>query len=139
MITEAEIIDFIESEFWKSELLPDSDVFKTVRIDGDDCTELLQKYAEKYKVDMTGLLWYFHFQEEGSLMPNVGGLFFRNPHRRVETIPITPKMLAQFANAGKWDIDYPEHHLPKYRKDILLNWAILILAIIFVAYVKFIR
>ena len=36
MITEKEIIDFIETEYWKSNLQSNSDIFKTVRIAGDD-------------------------------------------------------------------------------------------------------
>ena len=36
-ILEQEIIDFIEKEYWKSNLKSDSDIFDLVKIDGDDC------------------------------------------------------------------------------------------------------
>lgn len=133
MITEKEIIDFIETEFWKSNLQSDSDIFTLLKIDGDDCDDLLSKYSEKYDVDMNGFLWYFHYQEEGSLTFNFGNIFFKNPHNRVKEIPITPKMLAEFAVSKKWDINYPKHELPKYRYDIIINYliiAVLILGII---------
>lgn len=97
MITEKEIIDFIEKEYWKSNLQSDSDIFTLLKIDGDDCDDLLSKYAEKYNVDMNDFLWYFHYQEEASLTFNFGNIFFKNPHNRVKEIPITPKMLAEFA------------------------------------------
>jgi len=136
MILEEEIIDFIEKEFWKSNLNSDSDVFKEVRIDGDDCDEFLLKYSEKYSVDMNDFLWYFHYQEEGSLSFSIGNLFFKNPRQRVKEIPITPKMLTEFANSKKWTIDYPEHKLPKYRYDILINWVLIISIIIIIILVK---
>ena len=136
MILEEEIIDFIEKEFWKSNLNSDSNIFDTVKIDGDDCEELLVKYSEKYSVDMNNFLWYFHYQEEGSLSFSIGNLFFKNPRQRVKEIPITPKMLTEFANSKKWTIDYPEHNLPQYRYDILINWVLIISIIIIIILVK---
>ncbi|GAA4066370.1 hypothetical protein GCM10022389_08910 [Flavobacterium cheonanense] len=136
MILEEEIINFIEKEFWKSNLNSDSDVFKEVRIDGDDCEELLVKYSEKYSVDMNNFLWYFHYQEEGSLSFSIGNLFFKNPRQRVKEIPITPKMLTEFANSKKWTIDYPEHKLPKHRYDIFINRVLIISIIIIIILVK---
>lgn len=136
MITEKEIIDFIESEYWKSNLQSDSDIFTLLKIDGDDYEELLSKYAEKYNVDMKDFLWYFHYQEEGSLTFNLGNLFFKNPHNRVKEIPITPKMLTEFAISKKWEINYPEHKLPKYRYYMLINWIFLLLIIIGIVILK---
>jgi hypothetical protein len=133
-ITEEEIIDFIEKEFWKSNLNSNSDIFSEVGIDGDDCDELLSKYAEKYSVDMSNFLWYFHYQEEGNLFFNIGNLFFKTPKQRVNEIPITPKMLTEFANSGKWEINYPEHKLPKYRYDVIINQTIFLLLLAFVIY-----
>ncbi|GEM55077.1 hypothetical protein B0A58_07740 [Flavobacterium branchiophilum NBRC 15030 = ATCC 35035] len=125
MITEKEIIDFIESEYWKSNLKSDSDIFTLLKINGNDCDDLLSKYAETYNVDMNDFLWYFHYQEEASLTFNFGNIFFKNPHNRVKEIPFTPKMLAEFAVSKKWKIDYPVHDLPKYRYDIIINIIIL--------------
>lgn len=130
MITEQEIIDFIKNEFWETKLTSDSDVFSEVGIDGDDCDEFLLKYAEKYNVDMSNFLWYFHYQEEGSLSFNIGSLLSKNPHQRVKEIPITPKMLAEFANNKKWEIDYPEHKLPSYRYDMIINSVLFIIVIV---------
>jgi len=111
-ITEEEIIDFIEKEFWKSNLNSNSDIFNQLGISGDDCDDFLVKYSEKYQVDMSDFLWYFHHEEEAS---SIFGFLFKPPNKRVQRIPITPKMLAKFSNSKKWNIDYPEHKLPKYR------------------------
>lgn len=132
-VTEEEIIDFIEKEFWKSNLNSNSDIFSEVGIDGDDCDELLSKYSEKYSVDMSNFIWYFHYQEEGSIN-SIGKLFFKSPNQIVKEIPISPKMLTEFANSGKWEINYPEHKLPKYRYDIIINQTIFLLFLAFVIY-----
>ncbi|PKP16969.1 MAG: hypothetical protein CVU07_05180 [Bacteroidetes bacterium HGW-Bacteroidetes-23] len=127
MISEKEIINFIEKEFWKSNLNSDSDIFETLKITGDDCEDLLFKYKEKFDVDFDSFLWYFHFDEETS--PFIGGLFFKSPCQRVKRIKITPKMLSEFANSKVWNIDYPEHKLPKYRFDILINGMVGVIAV----------
>lgn len=133
MITEQEIIDFITKEFWETKLTSDSDVFSEVGIDGDDCDEFLHKYSEKYSVDMNDFLWYFHYQDEASLTSfNIGDSLFKSPNQRVTTISITPKILTEFANSKKWNIDYPEHKLPKYRYDMIIQWFFIILLIILI-------
>lgn len=128
MITEQEIVDFIIKEYWETKLTSDSDVFSEVGIDGDDCDEFLQKYSEKYSVDMNDFLWYFHYQQEGNL--NIGSLFFKNPNQRVKEIAITPKILTEFANSKKWKIEYPQHKLPKYRYDLIINSVLFTIVIV---------
>jgi hypothetical protein len=119
MITQKEIIDFIETEYWKSNLQSDSDIFTILKIDGDDCEELLSKYAEKYNVDMNDFLWYFHYGDEASIN-SIGSLIYKTPVKLVKRIPLTPKMLTEFENTKIWNIEYPEHKLPKYRYDCQL-------------------
>ena len=77
-ILEKEIIDFIETEYWKSNLQSNSDIFETVRISGDDCFELIEKFSKKYDVDISNFLWYFHHEEEGS-WNSIGGCFINRP------------------------------------------------------------
>ena len=133
MITEKEIIDFIETEYWKSNLQSNSDIFETVRISGDDCFELIEKFSKKYNVDISNYLWYFHHEEEGS-WNSIGGDIYKTPDKLVKRIPITPKMLTKFAETKKWEINYPIHKLPEKRKDLILNQilavTILVLALI---------
>lgn len=126
MIIEKEIIDFIETEYWKSNLQSNSDIFETVRISGDDCFELIEKFSKKYDVDISNFLWYFHHEEEGS-WNSIGGYFYKSPDKLVNRIPITPKMLAQFAETKKWEINYPHHQVPDKRKDLIFNQIVLII------------
>ncbi len=103
---------------------PDTDIFKDMGIVGDDFHEVIEKYSKKFDVDMTDYLWYFHTDEEGH--GGLGQLFFKPPYGKVKRIPVTPKMLTDFTETKKWQIDYPEHDRPKSRPDLLINTTVLI-------------
>ncbi|MBD81562.1 MAG: hypothetical protein CL840_21770 [Crocinitomicaceae bacterium] len=118
MDTKNEIIELVKQRSGYSKVNAESDIFHEVGMVGDDFHELIEEYAEKYQINMDDYLWYFHADEEGQ---NFGGLFFKPPYDRVERIPITPNMLAEIAVIKKWNINYPEHTLPKYRYDLLIN------------------
>ncbi len=122
-----EIIIFLANLAGTDKIYSDSDIFKDVGMVGDDFHEMIEKYSKKYSVDMSGYLWYFHTDEEGS--NGIGGAFFTPPNERVERIPVTPSLLTNFANQQKWDIQYPEHTLPKKRYDLLVNTIIVGLAV----------
>ncbi|WP_417266103.1 DUF1493 family protein [Brumimicrobium sp.] len=102
---------------------PDMDIFKDMGIVGDDFHEMIEKYSEQYDVDMSGYLWYFHTDEEGN---NFVGNFIKPPNDRVKRIPVTPKMLSDFIETKKWQVEYPEHVIPKRRTDLLINQVIVI-------------
>lgn len=106
---------------------PNIDIFKDMGVVGDDFHEMIEKYSSKYHVDMSEYLWYFHTDEEGH---SIGRLFFKPPYVRVQRIPVTPQMLSDFIVTKKWKIDYPQHSIPKYRRDSTINK---ILAITFLA------
>ena len=85
---------------------------------GKRFTELVRSFSQKFRVNTDNYLWYFHTDEEGM---NVGSVFFKAPYQRVQRIPVTPFMLADFANKGYWEIHYPAHEIPASRLDHLLN------------------
>lgn len=115
------LIDFIKDLSGTDDVQADSDIFNDMGMVGDDFHEMIEKYAAKYSVEMNDYLWYFHADEEGQ---SIGGQFVTPPYDRVKRIPVTPGMLTNFANKGKWGIQYPEHNLPKKRYDILINQII---------------
>jgi hypothetical protein len=127
-ITEEEIIQFLKEETYEDSITSDTDIFNDCGVNGDDSHELIKKYLIKYNIDTANYLWYFHCDEEGR--GSIGGMFFKAPYKRVNRIPVTPKMLTEFANSKKWKIDYPEHTLPKYRFDILINQILFLIIII---------
>lgn len=109
------------------EINEDTDVFWELGLWCVDCNSFLEEYAEKFKVNMDNYLWYFHADEEGI---NLGALLLKPPNKIVKRIPITPKMLQEFADKGEWQIDYHPHKLPNYRYDLIFNPSCFILSII---------
>ena len=113
-------------------LSDDADIFDSLRISGDDAFEFIERFVSKFEIDATNYHWYFHHGEEPSL--NIGGLFFKPPHRRVARIPITPQVLAEAIRTKRWSLEYPAHRLPSVRWDIRLSQAFLLAIIaLFVA------
>jgi hypothetical protein len=115
-----------------SEIKPDSDISNDLGCWGDDFHELMYEYSKKFKVDMSSFLWYFHTEEEGSNI--IGGSFFKPPNERVKHIAVTPNVLLDCANSGKWNVVYPRHTLPKRRYDLLINLIVALLFIVFGIY-----
>ena len=132
MPTHDQIIQFIQNEIRVGEVLENSDIEYDLGCTGDDFSELIEKYAEYYQVDMSSYLWYFHPFEEGSNFP--GNFFFKSPNARVKRIPVTPKLLLEFAKTGKWDLVYPQHILPKRRYDIIANQIFSVILIVIAIY-----
>lgn len=123
MITIEEIIDFTKKELKEKEILSDIDIF-SLGVYGDDMDEFLESYHKKYNVNFDNYLWYFHNEEEISNNFSIGKIFFKPPYDSVERIPITPELLTKFANTKVWEIDYPEHQIPKFRYDVLIDQII---------------
>ena len=123
MITIEEIVDFTKKELKEKDIFPDTDIF-SLGIYGDDMDEFLGSYHKKYNVNFDNYLWYFHNEEEINNNFSIGKIFFKPPYDSVERIPITPEILTKFANTKVWEIDYPEHQLPKYRYEMILDFII---------------
>ena len=121
MITSSEIYKFLSKQLQIKEekLNLDSDIYKEFGVDGDDFSDLMVSFSEKFNVDLSGFLWYFHYGEEGI---NIGAIFIKPPYNRVSRIAITPRILLEAVNTGKWPIEYPKHTLPKKRYDIIITW-----------------
>jgi len=113
-----EITDFLTEQLGERPLSPDTDLFTDMGVGGDDFDEMMEAYSQQFGVDMKGYLWYFHTDEEGM---NLGGIFFPPPNARVQRIPVTPHLLAQFAQTQSWDLLYPPHELPARRPDLSIN------------------
>lgn len=120
------ILDFVAEYSGKEKLQESSDIEGELGVYADDWHDMIEKFGEIYQVDMTSYLWYFHSREEGF---TIGSLFFKAPYERVERIPITPSALLRIATKQKWDIEYPEHELPKRRYDLIIGTGVLVIVI----------
>ena len=117
----------------------DSDIVNDVGMVGDDFHEMIEKYSKQFSVDLSDYLWYYHCGEEGV---SIGAIFFNPPNLRVKRIPVTPNMLTEYANKGKWNFIYPDTKLPKRRYDILINQVVVglfISVLLFWAIIKLIN
>lgn len=135
-----DVIEFLKGVAGKNKIFPDTDIYKNVGLAGDDFHDMIEKFAAMYAVDMTDYRWYFHADEEG--LGCIGGLFFKPPYKRVKRIPVTPAMLTDFANKGKWDIRYPDHKIPMSRYDIFINqvlWWVLAILLVIILIKKYLR
>ncbi len=128
-----DIKSFIEKKVGcdEDEITESIDIEEDLGCWGDDFHELIDEYSKTFHVDMTTYRWYFHTGEEGN---SLGGLVIKAPYERVNRIPITPTILLDSANAGKWLISYPEHKLPKNRYDIWINQILVLAFIVFCIY-----
>jgi acyl carrier protein len=101
----ADIYSFLAQRLGVDEanFTPDDSLFDDLGVDGDDFFELEQIFARRFAVDMSDYRWYFHHNSEGWLTsPAI--LFFQRPKNR---IAVTPRLLLECANAGKWLVEYP--------------------------------
>lgn len=129
----SDILNFLEVQTGSEDVSENSDITNDLGVDGDDFFELIAEFGKKYQVDISSCIWYFHCAEEGS-WNSIGGAFFKPPNHRVQHIPITPLMLLEFVKEGKWNLQYPDHKIPKRRYDIIVNQLIVLLFIIFILY-----
>ena len=114
-----------------NEVTYDCDIVNDLGYWGDDLDEIIDEYSKKFNVDMSTYLWYFHAKEEGH---NIGSVFFKAPDERVKHIAVTPTLLLESANSGRWLVSYPEHKLPKKRYDIMVNQVLVLMIIVFFIY-----
>lgn len=111
----------------EKEVSPSADIVNDLGCVGDDFHELIEEYSDKFNVDLSSYLWYFHGNEEGA--PGIGQMFFKAPNELVKRIPVTPQLLLDCANKGFWDVLYPEHKIPKRRYDLLINQMLVLIFI----------
>lgn len=126
-----DIINFLKDQSFEDEISPETNVCDEIGMRGDDFHEMMTAYAEKFSVDMTGYLWYFHSEEEGSW---TSISLFPRANEQVKRIPLTPTMLTDLANSGKWNVVYPEHKITLTEYNNYFTLFILIVLIGLIVY-----
>ena len=107
-MTREEALEALEALAGKRLPGPDDDLLGALGIEGDDANEFIEAYAEACEVDMSGFLWYFHYNADeppGSrrVLPVLSDGTIPPYH------PVTVENLVASAMAGHWVWDYPEH------------------------------
>lgn len=126
-----DIIDFLKEQSLEEEISEKTNICDEIGIWGDDFHELIIAFEERFSVDMNEYLWYFHSEEEGSLFSIS---MFPRANEQVRRIPITPLILTDIANSGKWKIDYPEHKITNTKYNDYSSLAILIILLGIIIY-----
>jgi hypothetical protein len=107
---EKRIIEFIgeQSGVNTSRIDLGTTLFGDLGIDGDDASDLMKCFGEKFKVDMSSYKHELHFGPEASFCPQflvqlLLVRWFLSEQRKVGTIiPITVRHLLEAAQSGKW-------------------------------------
>lgn len=82
---------------------PDADLLDAINIDGDDVSDLMEAFAVRFDVDLSGYRWFYHHGPDG--LPFFGLSWGKAFEAR--RIPITIALLEQAAALGRWPVDYP--------------------------------
>ncbi|QDU23365.1 DUF1493 family protein [Urbifossiella limnaea] len=99
-------------------LTDDTELQADLGVAGDDLDRLLLAWAERFGADLSGYLPHFHTAEEGF---NLGAWFYPPRDSRLPDVPITVGMLHQYAELGRWALEYPDHDPRRRRPDVWVN------------------
>jgi len=93
------------------DLAGDEDLLGAYRMEGDDASEFLEAFADRFGVNLDGLLWYFHYNGDEP-PPSRPRLYPVSPEgERLPTHAITLNDLVSAAEAGHWQFTYPAHEV----------------------------
>jgi hypothetical protein len=107
-----------------------SDIFVANGIEGDEANELVDDFAKRFDVDMTRFYEHDYFHYVANEPPGHRRVLPIDIHGKVlPFIPVSIDMLAASAEAGKWNLSYPEHTV---RTSLRSRLALPIFTIIFV-------
>ncbi|TCJ17492.1 DUF1493 family protein [Flaviaesturariibacter flavus] len=127
----ADVLSFVRWKTGRPDAEAEQDLFEDLGCTGKKFTDLVEHFSMRFGADVSNYKWYFHTNEEDH---SIGGMFYKPPYERVQRIPVTPLMLWEMANAGYWNIEYPEHEIPSSRVDYLINILLFIAGCLLLAY-----
>ena len=95
-----QVIAFIRDHVGGRDIAPDNRLLEDLGIDGADAFELLDEFAERFHVDMTGFRPIEYFGPEAGWSPLV--LLYRWFRRPPKTEPLYVRDLVSAVEAGRW-------------------------------------
>lgn len=127
-----DVLSFVRWKTGQPEAGAEDDIFEALNCRGTDFTQLVEAFSMRFGTDTSAYRWYFHTNEEDH---SIGGMFFKPPFERVQRIPVTAETLWHMANAGSWNLAYPEHEIPSSRLDIFINIILFIAGALLLAWI----
>ncbi len=121
--TPEELVQFLGHEVGVSaaNINQSTRLLEDLGLDGEDYLLLIERFAEKFSVDVQAYRWFHHHGPEG-----FNPLWLLIPPWWDQTlyIPITVGDLVESSFSGKWSVRYPDE-VVRPRPD-LANWIVLI-------------
>ena len=124
----SELIDAIckfvaeETNYPCNKLTPETRIGSDLGVAGDDASDLMEHFAERFDVDLKEFVFTDYFGSEGSALFIVPAFFlmrlvpsYRKRRREKDRHEITILHLALCAKAGHWLLPVPEPKRPKPR------------------------
>ena len=101
-----QLIKFVSEEICVNEerISMDTDILRGFGVDGDDVCDLMNKFSEKFKVNMDDYIWYYHGGPEGCNPFS----FIIELWKPKLYIPVTVRILIESVKSGKWELEYPK-------------------------------
>ncbi|RYY86482.1 MAG: hypothetical protein EOO15_14390 [Chitinophagaceae bacterium] len=127
-----DVLDFVRWKTGRADAQATDDIFETLDCKGKDFTKLVEAFSMRFGANVDPYRWYFHTNEEDH---SIGAMFYKPPYERVKRIPVTAETLWHMANAGYWNIEYPEHEIPSSRVDYLINILLFIAGALLLAWI----
>ncbi|RYY67113.1 MAG: DUF1493 family protein [Chitinophagaceae bacterium] len=128
----ADVLAFVRRRTGRPDAEAQDDIFEDLQCRGKDFTKLVEGFSMRFGADISAYKWYYHTNEEDH---SIGALLYKPPHERVSRIIITAEDLWQMANAGYWNIEYPEYEPPSSRVDFLINILLFIAGALLLAWI----
>ncbi|GAB4092340.1 hypothetical protein [Flaviaesturariibacter terrae] len=128
----SDVLAFVRWKTGRPDATEQDDIFGTLQCTGKAFTALVESFSMRFGTDISNYKWYFHTNEEDH---SIGAMFYKPPYERVSRIIITAEDLWHMANAGTWNIQYPEHEIPSSRVDFLINILLFIAGALLLAWI----
>lgn len=123
------ILDLAAEEFGRVQGIDlDDDFFDHFSVAGQDVTDFMTAYFERFRIDRAGFRWEFHYNADEP--PGMRRWFpVDEKGAIIEFRLITLRMLVESAEVREWAFDYPSFDLKRNRMQQALH-AILIAAFV---------
>ncbi|MEM9240456.1 MAG: DUF1493 family protein [Pseudomonadota bacterium] len=93
------------------DLIDASDVLGSCHLEGDDATEFLEAFAQKFRADMSTLQWEYHFKADEPPPKHRRVLPISKDGTVIPFQPITLDDLESAALEGGWVYQYPDYEI----------------------------
>ncbi|MEM8617581.1 MAG: DUF1493 family protein [Pseudomonadota bacterium] len=105
-----EILDLAELHGGKPRSgVDDGDVLGSFDLDGDNATDFLEAFCERFNTDLSTMQWEYHFEASEPPPSYRKELPIAKDGSVIPFHPITLDDLEKAARSGRWEYEYPDY------------------------------